>query len=170
MHTNACESTCVATCDTERRRPIGCLILIGHFPQKGPIISGSFAEKDLHLKAFYGSSPPCLSCLFSHISCVLSHTHKHARHTRTRTYTHTHTHTLIHACLMSRDIYRVVFMWRVLRGVWCVCYSVCCVARDVCFIACVAWRVMCVLYRVLRGVWRVCYSVCCVARGVCIIP
>jgi len=32
------------------------LIIIGHYPQKSPIISGSLAKRDLQQKAFYASS------------------------------------------------------------------------------------------------------------------
>jgi len=38
----------------------GSLMLIGLFSQKSPVNSGSFAERDLQLKAFY-ASPPCTS-------------------------------------------------------------------------------------------------------------
>jgi len=41
------------------QRTIGYLYFIGHFLQKSPMISGSFAKNNLQVKASCGSLPPC---------------------------------------------------------------------------------------------------------------
>jgi len=49
------------------RRPMGCLISTGNFPQKRPIIIGSFAKNGLQLKAFYESLPPYMLWMTLHV-------------------------------------------------------------------------------------------------------
>jgi len=53
-----CDMTHSFVC-TGWRRLIRSLIFAGHFPQKSPVISGSFAEKDLQLKASDAFLPLC---------------------------------------------------------------------------------------------------------------
>jgi len=47
---------------------IGCFV--GHFLQKNPINSGTFAERDPQLEAFYASFPPCME--LDIVYCTLS--------------------------------------------------------------------------------------------------
>jgi len=70
-HTLAWRGSCDMT-HTGWCRVIGCLVFIGHFPQKSPIIRGSFAKNDRQLEASCGSSPPCM---MEWVSC---HTHESA--------------------------------------------------------------------------------------------
>jgi len=51
------------------QRCIKYLIFISNFPQKSPIISGSFVGRDLQLKASGATSPPCSDA--SKIECML---------------------------------------------------------------------------------------------------
>jgi len=64
-HTSICHThTGMKDATHQYRRPIWCLIVIGHFPQKSPTISRSLAENNLQRNTFYGSSPPFITCQY----------------------------------------------------------------------------------------------------------
>jgi len=79
------------------RRPIGCLIYVGHFPQKSPVMTCSFAKIDLQLEASNGSSPPCceemmhVASVYELWKWVWAHTWMgHAAHMSESCHTHRH--------------------------------------------------------------------------------
>jgi len=98
-----------STDSTGWRRPIGFLIYLSHFLQKSPIISGSFAKRDLQRQASYAFWPPCNAhaCppapneALTHCNTPL-HTATQAatvlsiRHSHTATHCNTPLHTATH--------------------------------------------------------------------------
>ena len=120
---------------TRQRRPPGCLIFTDHFPQKCPIISGSFAKSDLQLKATYESLRPCIASVASSdaASCV-------------HTYVYVYMRCVAVCCSMLQCV---------TEGLCGCCCCVCmCVCVCVCVLACVC---VCVYVRVCVCV---CVHVC----------
>ena len=121
--TCACGRACVWM--THWRRCVECLIFAGYVPQKRPEISGSFAERDLQLKASYAPSPPSTMrrmrmCVCNELymwMCVYksnAYTNTHSRidirtHTQTHIYADVHTHAHTTPCDFQNvciDMYR----------------------------------------------------------------
>jgi len=71
QHCDAGESS------TGWRRHAGCLIFIGYFPQKSPMIRGSFAKIDLQLKASYGMLSNEYRYMYTHANTQTYNRHTH---------------------------------------------------------------------------------------------
>ena len=92
LEANALDSVVMCAC-TGGRRPIGCLIFIGHFPHKSPILRGSFVKIHLQLEAAYGSSPPCNMQSYIHAYlCVCTYMHA---------YMYIRIYVKIHICMIT---------------------------------------------------------------------
>jgi len=89
------------------RRVIRCPILIGHFPQKSLIFSGSFAKRTCNLRHPMGlGHSVCVQCTSVSGRRKTCHTHTYTQslshahtHTNSLSHPHIHTHRHTHTCI-----------------------------------------------------------------------